>query len=65
MGDRDDLNKLAADLLTRLLFVYGQHMPVEQDTLIDAHSTIASARNLIDALQRGRVRLIKTDKWVE
>jgi hypothetical protein len=52
-------------LLTALLFVYGQHMPAAQDELIKAHGTMTSTRNLIDALQTGRVRLIKGDGWKE
>lgn len=64
MGD-DNLNKQAADLLTALIFGYatyinGQH---DQQQLMAAHATLSSARNLLDALQRGRVEIVKTDKW--
>lgn len=59
----EDIEKQATNLLTELLFVYGQHMPEKQDALIKAHSTMTSARNSIDALKTGRVRLTKTDKW--
>lgn len=52
-------------LLTALLFVFAQHMPSDQDALIEAHSTMTSTRNLIEALKTGRVRLVKGDGWRE
>lgn len=61
----NDLERQAAALLTKLLAVFAQHLPEDQDALIEAHTTITSTRNLIDALQKGRVTVRKTDTWKE
>lgn len=60
-----DLNKRAADLLTALIFGYATYIDEQHDQarLMAAHSTLNNARNLIDALQRGRVKIVKTDQW--
>ncbi len=61
----EDLNKQTADLLTSLIFGYATYIDEQHDQkkLMAAHGTLNSARNLIDALQRGRVKVVKTDKW--
>ena len=60
-----DLNKQTADLLTALIFGYATYIDAQRDqkALMAAHGTLNSARNLIDALQRGRVQVVKTEKW--
>jgi hypothetical protein len=48
-------------ILTALLALYIQHAP----PTMEAHSVMASAGNLIEALQAGRVRIVKGDGWKE
>jgi hypothetical protein len=65
LDDDKDLNKETAELLTALIFGYGEHIHTitNQDQLMRAHGYFNSARNLLEALQRGRVVMTKTEKW--
>lgn len=65
MNKDDDLNKHAAELLTALIFGYGEHIHTitNQNQLMRAHGYFNSARNLLEALQRGRVVITKTELW--
>ena len=67
MPNTDDLNKRATELLTALIFGYATHIQsiTDQDQLMRAHGYFNSARNLLEALQRGRVVLTKTELWHE
>lgn len=61
----DDLNKTAAELLTALIFGYATHIQTitDQHQLMRVHGYFTSARNLLEALERGRVGLTKTELW--
>lgn len=67
MTNTDDLNKEAVELLTALIFGYATHMQsiTNQEQLMRAHGYFNSARNLLEALERGRVVITKTELWNE
>ena len=62
-----DLEQQAADLLADLIvsheIMIEEH--IDAEFLPEAHATLKYAQLLLDALRNGRVRLEKTDKWVE
>lgn len=62
-----DLDRQAADLLADLIvshkIMIEEH--IDAQFLPEAHATLKYAQLLLGALREGRVRLEKTDKWVE